>query len=135
MTEITDSDRIGQVQDTGKNERVERHHLSNVILSLYMLHMAREGARPMSRNPSVSLTEHQQKFVSELVKSGRYHGVSEVMRAGLRLLEEHEDRRKVALGRIEAAVQEGLDSGPASDMESVEDLIAEAEAGIEPVKV
>ena len=29
----------------------------------------------MSRNPSVSLTAHQQEFIAELVKSGRYQGV------------------------------------------------------------
>lgn len=82
----------------------------------------------MSRNPSISLTEHQQAFVTELVDTGRYHGVSEVMRAGLRLLEEQEDRRQAALRRIEAAVEEGLKSGPAEAMESIDDIIAEAEA-------
>lgn len=88
----------------------------------------------MSRNPSISLTDHQQAFVSELVASGRYHGVSEVMRAGLRLLEETEELRRAALRRVEAAVQEGLDSGPASEMESIATIIAEAKAGRETEK-
>ena len=82
----------------------------------------------MSRNPSISLTAHQEAFVAKLVESGRYHGVSEVMRAGLRLLEDQEERRLAALRRIENAVQEGLDSGPAADLERMEDIIAEAEA-------
>ncbi|MCG8505201.1 MAG: type II toxin-antitoxin system ParD family antitoxin [Sphingomonadales bacterium] len=82
----------------------------------------------MSRNPSISLTAHQEAFVAKLVESGRYHGVSEVMRAGLRLLEDQEERRLTALRRIENAVQEGLDSGPAADLERMEDIIAEAEA-------
>jgi antitoxin ParD1/3/4 len=88
----------------------------------------------MSRNPSISLTDHQQSFVKSLVKSGRYHGVSEVMRAGLRLLEEQEERRQAALKRIESAVQEGLDSGPAGDMESIDDIIADAEAELNMTK-
>ncbi len=84
----------------------------------------------MSRNPSVSLTEHQQAFVAGLVESGRYHGVSEVMRAGLRLLEEREEARRAALHRIEAAVDDGLASGTAEPMEAIDDIIAEAEAEI-----
>ncbi len=82
----------------------------------------------MSRNPSISLTDHQQTFVAKLVASGRFHGVSEVMRAGLRLLEEREERRQALLKRIEAAVQEGLDSGPAVEMEEIEDILAQAKA-------
>lgn len=80
----------------------------------------------MSRNPSVSLTEHQQRFITSLVESGRYHGVSEVVRAGLRLLEEREEQRQAMIRRFEAAVQEGLDSGPSEPMESMESIIAAA---------
>jgi antitoxin ParD1/3/4 len=71
----------------------------------------KSGAHDMSRNPSVSLTPHQQKFVAELVESGRFQGVSEVMRAGLRLLEEQEEKRKAFIARLEQAVEEGLASG------------------------
>ncbi len=88
----------------------------------------------MSRNPSISLTDHQQAFVATLVASGRFHGVSEVMRAGLRLLEEREERRQALLKRIEAAVQEGLDSGPAVEMEEIEDILAQAKAELESTK-
>ena len=88
----------------------------------------------MSRNPSISLTDHQQTFVAKLVASGRFHGVSEVMRAGLRLLEEREERRQAILTRIEAAVQEGLDSGPAVEMEKIEDILAQAKAEMESAK-
>ncbi len=83
----------------------------------------------MSRNPSVSLTEHQQNFVAGLVESGRYHGVSEVFRAGLRMLEEQEERRRALLRRLESGVQDGLDSGPAAPMEAMADIIAEAQRG------
>lgn len=80
----------------------------------------------MSRNPSISLTEHQQAFVADLIASGRYHGVSDVMRSALRLLEEREEQRQAALDRIEAAVAEGLASGTATALEDIEDIIAEA---------
>jgi antitoxin ParD1/3/4 len=81
----------------------------------------------MSRNPSVSLTSHQQEFVESLVDSGRYQGVSEVVRAGLRLLEEREEKHKAFIARLEAAVEEGLASGEPEPLEDIEDLIAEFE--------
>lgn len=79
----------------------------------------------MTRNPSVSLTAHQQEFIAELVKSGRYQGVSDVVRAALRLLEEQEERNRAYIARLEAAVAEGLASGPAVPLESIETLLAE----------
>lgn len=82
----------------------------------------------MSRNPSVSLTSHQQEFVESLVTSGRYQGVSEVVRAGLRLLEEREEKHKALIKRLEAAVEEGLASGEPEPLESAEELIARFKA-------
>jgi antitoxin ParD1/3/4 len=63
----------------------------------------------MSKNISIALGDHFQKFVQELVSQGRFGSTSEIIRAGLRLLEE-QDTRLAALRR---AIQEGLDSGPA----------------------
>jgi antitoxin ParD1/3/4 len=42
------------------------------------------------RNTSVSLSEHFVDFANEQISSGRYGSISEVVRAGLRLLEERE---------------------------------------------
>lgn len=78
----------------------------------------------MSRNPSVSLTNHQQEFVEQLVQEGRYQGVSEVVRAGLRLLEEQEAKHKAFIARLEAAVEEGLASGDPEPLEDIEELLA-----------
>jgi antitoxin ParD1/3/4 len=78
----------------------------------------------MSRNPSVSLTNHQQQFVEQLVQEGRYQGVSEVVRAGLRLLEEQEAKHKAFIARLEAAVEEGLASGDPEPLEDIEELLA-----------
>lgn len=71
----------------------------------------------MARNPSISLTEHQQTFIEGLVASGRYHGVSEVVRAGLRLLEDEEERRAAAMRELKAGVETGLDDLKAGRVE------------------
>ncbi|WP_226584192.1 type II toxin-antitoxin system ParD family antitoxin [Acuticoccus sediminis] len=82
----------------------------------------------MAPNVSVSLTPHQEAFVEPLISSGRYHDVSDVVRAGLRLLKEKEAQRQAAMGQIEGAVAEGLASGPPSEFDGIEAIIAKAEA-------
>lgn len=57
----------------------------------------------MARNTSITIGDHFSQFVSEQVRSGRYGSTSDVVRAGLRLLEEHEARIR-ALGDGAAAV-------------------------------
>jgi antitoxin ParD1/3/4 len=47
---------------------------------------------PMSKNTSITLGEHFDSFVSEQLENGRYASTSEVVRAGLRLLEEEETK-------------------------------------------
>ncbi len=61
----------------------------------------------MPRNTSVSLGDHFTSFIDTEVKSGRYGSASEVVRAGLRLLQEHEAKVKA----LEAALIEGEESG------------------------
>jgi antitoxin ParD1/3/4 len=63
----------------------------------------------MSKNTSVSLGEHFTDFAESLVGKGRFNSVSDVMRAGLRLLEEQEAR----LAALRAALIEGEESGSA----------------------
>jgi len=63
----------------------------------------------MARNTSISLGDHFADFVDTQVAGGRYSSASDVVRAGLRLLEEHE--AKVAALRV--AIDEGEASGPA----------------------
>ena len=59
------------------------------------------------KNTSISLGSYFDQFVSSQVAIGRYKNVSEVIRAGLRLLED-ENSKVIALRK---AIQEGIDSG------------------------
>jgi antitoxin ParD1/3/4 len=61
----------------------------------------------MSKNTSLSLGDHFTSFVEEQLAQGRYGSASEVVRAGLRLLEEHETR----LRALRNALVTGEDSG------------------------
>jgi antitoxin ParD1/3/4 len=64
----------------------------------------------MSKNTSVSLGEHFSSFVEAQVGQGRYSSASDVVRAGLRLLEEQEAK----LEALRAALVEGEQSGPST---------------------
>ncbi len=70
------------------------------------------------KNTSISLGDYFENFVRTQVSIGRYKNVSEVIRAGLRLLED-EENKVVALRR---AIQEGLDSGIAHDFDAKTNL-------------
>jgi len=61
----------------------------------------------MAQNTSITLGDHFQDFTMTLVRDGRFGSVSEAVRAGLRLLEEHETRLKA----LRQAVAEGEASG------------------------
>lgn len=60
----------------------------------------------MSKNTSISLGDYFDQFVQTQISAGRYKNVSELIRAGLRLLED-EESRVIALKN---AIQEGLNS-------------------------
>lgn len=60
-------------------------------------------------NISISFTPHQAEFLAACVASGRYQSTSEVVREGLRLLEDHHRRREAELARARALIREGAD--------------------------
>jgi len=68
----------------------------------------------MNKNTSISLGDHFDTFVRNSVSEGRFKNASEVIRAGLRLLEE-EESKVIAL---RAAIQEGIDSGLAVNFDA-----------------
>ncbi len=73
----------------------------------------------MSRNTSVSLGTYFDDFVDGKISEGRYKNASEVLRAGLRLLEEEETK----IASLKTAIQEGIDSGTAKDFDPKKHLV------------
>ena len=70
------------------------------------------------KNTSISLGNYFDQFVQTQVSAGRYKNVSEVIRAGLRLLE-NEECKVIALRN---AIQEGLSSPLVEDFDFDENL-------------
>ena len=56
----------------------------------------------MSRNTSVTLGEHFEEFVNDSIVAGRYQTVSEVVRAGLRKLEDDDRKLEALRGKLSA---------------------------------
>lgn len=66
----------------------------------------------MAKNTSISLGDHFEGFIDSQIESGRYGSASEVVRASLRLLEEHEKR----IGALRDALIVGERSGDAGEL-------------------
>jgi len=76
----------------------------------------------MARNTSVSLGDHFDQFIAEQIDSGRYGSASEVVRAGLRLLESTESKLEVLRNALIAGERSGRSKY------SYESLISELDA-------
>jgi antitoxin ParD1/3/4 len=72
-----------------------------------------ENSLVMSKNTSITLGNHFDDFVQSRISAGRYKNASEVIRAGLRLLEEEENK----VAALKYAIQEGIDSGIVEDFD------------------
>lgn len=73
------------------------------------------------------LTKRQEELIESLVKSGRYQNASEVLRDGLRLVEQREAEDAGKLKALRAAARVGvgaLDRGEFKEFRNVEDLEA-----------
>jgi antitoxin ParD1/3/4 len=77
----------------------------------------------MGKNTSISLGDHYEAFVRRKVESGEFATISEVIRDALRRAEEREKR----IAALDAALQEGLDSGPAEEFD-FDDFLREMHA-------
>ncbi|HEY5392888.1 MAG TPA: type II toxin-antitoxin system ParD family antitoxin, partial [Hanamia sp.] len=78
-------------------------NIGNFIKNLILL--------KMGRNTSVSLGNYFEEFVENQISEGRYKNASEMIRAGLRLLEDDENKIKA----LKKAIREGIDSGTAEN--------------------
>jgi len=67
----------------------------------------------MSKNTSISLGDHFDQFMQSQLKEGRYKNACEIIRAGLRLLENEESK----VTALKTSIQEGIDSGIAHDFD------------------
>jgi antitoxin ParD1/3/4 len=57
---------------------------------------------------NINLTDHLDRFVDRQVSSGRYSNASEIVRDGLRLLEEEEQERQAKLKALRQAAKHGF---------------------------
>ena len=76
---------------------------------------------------NVNLTDHFDRFIDDGITSGRFSNASEVVREGLRLLEQREQEDKAKLEWLRGAVREATDSidrGEGIEFESMDDLEA-----------
>lgn len=76
---------------------------------------------------SANLGQHLENYVTDLVKSGRYHSRSEVLREGVRLVEEREKR----LAALDLALAEGLADVEAGRVTPLDEAFGKIRAGIE----
>lgn len=72
----------------------------------------------MGRNTSVSLGNYFESFVDNSVSKGRFKNASEVIRAGLRLLEDEENK----IAALKTAINEGIESGIAENFDPKQHL-------------
>ncbi|HEY7640527.1 MAG TPA: type II toxin-antitoxin system ParD family antitoxin [Steroidobacteraceae bacterium] len=70
---------------------------------------------------SIALGDHFEEFIRKQLESGRFNNVSEVVRAGLRLLEDEQRLREIRHRELQSAVRAGIDS---EDAGSVEEVVA-----------
>ena len=77
---------------------------------------------------NVFLTEHFDSFIASGVESGQFTDASEVVREGLRLLEQRQQEDKAKIDWLHGAIQEGVDEierGEGSAFASIDDLADE----------
>ncbi|MBO7587902.1 MAG: type II toxin-antitoxin system ParD family antitoxin [Bacteroidaceae bacterium] len=66
------------------------------------------------KTTSVALGSHFEDFIQASISSGRYNNASEVVRSGLRLLEDQEQK----MAALRSAIDKGLNSGIIEDFDS-----------------
>lgn len=80
----------------------------------------------MTKNTSITLGSHFEDFIKSQLNSGRFNSTSEVIRAGLRLLENSESKLKIMRSHLEISETQA-NKGEFVDY-SLSELIAEMDA-------
>jgi antitoxin ParD1/3/4 len=83
---------------------------------------------------NVSLTPELERLVQSKVRSGRYLSASEVVREGLRLLEERDRLFEIRLAELQSKLAIGVEQADRGELLEEEDVFAELEADIEQIE-
>ena len=75
---------------------------------------------------NIALTEEIEELVRRKVESGRYGSAAEVVRAGLRLLDQEDEFRSTRLATIRAQVEEGIAQAEGGELVDGEEAVARA---------
>jgi antitoxin ParD1/3/4 len=89
-----------------------------LLTAIFQKNETEKKLKVMGRNTSVSLGSYFESFVDNSVSEGRFKNASEVIRAGLRLLESEEN--KVII--LKNAIKEGIESGIAENFNPKKNL-------------
>lgn len=77
------------------------------------------GNRKDAMPSSYVIGEHFEQFIKDQLQQGRYASASEVIRNGLRALEDREKLRALKLEALRADIQQGINSGPSRPLQHV----------------
>jgi antitoxin ParD1/3/4 len=83
---------------------------------------------------NVSLTPQLEQLVHDKVKSGRYLSASEVVREGLRLLEERDHLHSLHLAELQQKLNPGVEQADRGELLESDDVFAELEADIQKIE-
>jgi antitoxin ParD1/3/4 len=81
--------------------------------------VSRPGHREVVMPSSYVIGEHFEQFIKGQIQQGRYASASEVIRDGLRALEDREKLRALKLEALRADIQQGINSGPGRPVQNV----------------
>jgi antitoxin ParD1/3/4 len=84
------------------------------------------AAKQKTRN--IALTAHFDKFVQRKIDSGHYQSASEVVRDSLRIMEQHERDRQMALANFREQIRSGYQEAIDGETVGVDDAFAEIKA-------
>jgi len=82
---------------------------------------------------NINLTPQLEELVRQKVSSGRYNSASEVVREALRLMDEQDQLRAIKLESLRKDIREGLESGPAGEL-NIEEIKQRGRARLEELR-